>query len=818
MIAKRTSSTTLSLPRRMMDEIEAEGHRGSTRCLHLAMEALKTPYAVLLMPAVRRGDGDTRTVKIKVPGDLAYAVDQLHGTRGIKAAAPLAEIIGRLAYSGWIWSKQDAGVAAREMPATDHEDPRHYLAKITSPTLRDYQQAFCSHVFDAVAAHRIVPLEGATGTGKSLIIAASAVCFAASGKRVQVAGPTHRVLTQIARAITGTTAPWVTPERIRVAVVLGRQGFISELRLARFIDRMDEEVDETDKHTEAALRLWMRSQQGEDAWRSEAFQRAFPDLPWARLIVTSASDETEDEGAKAYRAQFTKAQGSNIILATHAMLAIDTRLRMMALHKEGIGVPPDADTEELIDGLTKRLTDPEVEDRGLLPPYDVLLVDEAHQLQATFKHIFADATSLKEVVNAAQRIGEHSPKARAIAQRLDQRMQFLRQSTSRTQDNSFVLGSIVNHDPLHEALVDISELLESFPARKKGDADTAFDMSVIQNGKMVLRQALNASRARGRVVTLSFSPIRRFPSVTIAPRSVRKTLIALWTRVAVKGGGGLFSATLYLPESIRGDAPIESTRYVITTLLSLTRRLRYDPHDGTTRYNPDWVTRPVTLCHPKVDPGGAAEHPLRAHKDTKEDLARWGAVMAALVAKGIPGRPGHGTLILCSSYLAVEAIHAALVSDIGPASELRPLITSKPGVSISRPIEEMETCLSRRQAPIWVATGAAWTGLDLEAPEIVGEAGLHSSALRDLVIPRLPFGPPTGQEGTGSQDSFRKYIVPEMLMMLRQGIGRLVRRPDTPPCTVWLLDPRAFDTTKHSYQPLVAKLLERYRKKPFRFT
>ncbi len=76
---------------------------------------------------------------------------------------------------------------------------------------------------------------------------------------------------------------------------------------------------------------------------------------------------------------------------------------------------------------------------------------------------------------------------------------------------------------------------------------------------------------------------------------------------------------------------------------------------------------------------------------------------------------------------------------------------------------------------VLIGTGTFWEGID-----VPGES------LRCVVIDKLPFAPPTDPVVTAriqairdrGGDPFSEYQVPEAVLALRQGIGRLLRRSD----------------------------------------
>ena len=115
--------------------------------------------------------------------------------------------------------------------------------------------------------------------------------------------------------------------------------------------------------------------------------------------------------------------------------------------------------------------------------------------------------------------------------------------------------------------------------------------------------------------------------------------------------------------------------------------------------------------------------------------------------------------------------------------------TSNPATGPSRSAAVCAGLFRERAAlrPLWLGVGAAWTGIDLSDTRVSAQDDV---LLTDLVIPRLPYGC-----NRSLSHARRRKIVPvseqrEMLMMLRQGLGRLVRREGVQDRRIWIGDRR----------------------------
>ncbi len=139
---------------------------------------------------------------------------------------------------------------------------------------------------------------------------------------------------------------------------------------------------------------------------------------------------------------------------------------------------------------------------------------------------------------------------------------------------------------------------------------------------------------------------------------------------------------------------------------------------------------------------------------------------------------GGGGLILCTSYRTLGAIVEGLRQALP-----HPLL-----VQGEAPRSHLLRAFREDADAVLIGTGTFWEGID-----VPGEA------LRCVVIDKLPFAPPTDPVVTArirairdrGGDPFAEYQVPEAVLALRQGIGRLLRRGDDFG-VIALLDRRVF--------------------------
>jgi ATP-dependent DNA helicase DinG len=138
---------------------------------------------------------------------------------------------------------------------------------------------------------------------------------------------------------------------------------------------------------------------------------------------------------------------------------------------------------------------------------------------------------------------------------------------------------------------------------------------------------------------------------------------------------------------------------------------------------------------------------------------------AARETAAILSLSGGGALVLCTSYRTLGALEE-LLRDALPFTLY--VQGEGPRMHLLRAFREEEDA-------VLIGTGTFWEGID-----VPGES------LRCVIIDKLPFAPPTDpvvaarvravRERGG--DPFAEYQLPEAVLALRQGVGRLLRRGD----------------------------------------
>lgn len=583
---------------------------------------------------------------------------------------------------------------------------------------------------DDADAGAISLIEAPPAAGKTLAMAWHALGLAQrTGERVLMAVPTLAVLRQTIAAVR-RLAEAAFPE-MRADAVFGRQEFVNPDLSRDWIARFAPDALPTYEEWTAA--------QGDFGWTRSSLDQAMRavgfdlDLPAETSLLARRNAQAQKSYARQYD---TDAQ---VIVATHALLARDVAART------GRRADDEIDAAAVAVANERRIRLETAEDR-ILPEWRHLVVDEAHQLASGFMMALTSHLSFHRLLRILdERASSGAEISEDALDKLHRAVALHEGSPPRGLRRTQRLSMELRH---HSRLVRQIERCIPEDASRLGaePSDTDYlarfrDAAVLaQRGRRLVAPSITWSDVQGRL-GLSITPLSFLRQLDFCFRSCRTA--------------ALLSATLYAHDD---DLPEE---HVVRQLALPAERVR--AHDAIPA---DWATRTVTL-HLPSEAASAMLNPTRRD---------WGDALAVAVANA--AEVGGGTLVLATSHETVAAL-AGRLADHGP----RVMTTDDRGVAAAA--ERFASAARRGDRPIWIATGPAWTGLDL--PDDVVDA---------LVVTRLPYGlanPILHEHLTAtvrSRAGFRDMET-DMLKVLRQGIGRLVRdRAATRPRALWIADGR----------------------------
>jgi ATP-dependent DNA helicase DinG len=568
---------------------------------------------------------------------------------------------------------------------------------------RTPQEAMATEVADAIAKGRHLLAQAGTGTGKSWAYLVPAIL---AGKRTVVATATKALQDQLA----GKDLPFLQEHLGRefdYAVLKGRSNYVCKQRLLETSGEgqlaLDGLADRASPTELAALRTWAESSPTGD--RAELpVEPSF--TAWAALSVSAQ----ECPGAR-------KCPSGEVCFAEGARRqAAEADVVVVNLHLLGLDLATDG---------------------AVLPEHDLVVVDEAHQLE----DIVSDTCGFELSAGRFQNL------ARSVRAILDDP-----QSVDDVESSASMLSAVLS---------------DHVGRRLKGTPDPAI-VDALALTRARLDRVANALRAipsdagedvatrKERAVSLTTSLMVDVMGATDVPA----TSVA-WVE-GPDSNPKLRVAPLDVAELLRDQlwdaGPVVLTSATLPTGLSERLGLEGDDHRAIDVGSPfDYEHNGLLYCAAHLPDPREGSYEAALHEE----------LHALITAAG--GR----TLALFTSYRAMDAAVAALNGKLpGPVLSQRDM-----------PKPALVAAFAADQSSSLFATMGFWQGIDVPGP-----------TLSLVTIDRLPFPRPDepllqARREQARADAFRVIDLPRTATMLAQGAGRLIRSR-TDRGVVAVLDPR----------------------------
>jgi CRISPR type IV-associated DEAD/DEAH-box helicase Csf4 len=641
---------------------------------------------------------------------------------------------------------------------------------------RAEQKTMCRLMAESHAPGDILFLEASTGVGKGRAVAAHAAHLVKTNasERVVIAAPTIEILGQL-------FCEYKTLKHgaARAASMIGSGEFVSEVALRLILDSDDaEQLPDVQAARawlkESARRPWGKLQKN---WLCDSLADAAPGFPINLVRLThyqrSALNAADDGGLRAYLKCAQDAAQARVVFVTHTMLALDVVQRLSATRDDGIAHSKRAQFESdeawWHADLAARAA---ASVAGLIPNYDTLLVDEAHLLEQSFSNAVSDQISLFALKNM---VDTHGP----AALRTTMRAIFEALVTVGKTTDTLHLGVRDGRNAADQrGTQGLAKLCRAIARHQKSVKDKATRAALQEFRHKFRWLERDGSLPSVFATRLYFTPSRRYPLVERSKLNVNRELSFLWKYVRA---GVLASATLYM-HTASGYA-LHDMRKELRVPAARARAMR--------PICPAWVTKPVTVYLPPARPTKNAIDDLLVPPKFGAELTEWAAYydrIAAFINGHWSQRVSGGTLMLMTSFEAIDEIGARLKR--GPLAD-RVMVSERRESFRQRASRYLEA-VNNDRAPIWLATGRAWTGLNLRT----GSKAADDHAIDYLVMPRLPVllncsaihrERVLGVDGPGA---FGGREIWQCARFVRQGIGRAVRQRGVPAKEIFVLDGR----------------------------
>jgi CRISPR type IV-associated DEAD/DEAH-box helicase Csf4 len=765
--------------------------------------------------------GSTIRITLRLPDDESAAL-KARAARADLTAAPFAKWL--------LCALRGVERKSGEVDASDPMEALNSLIRQIEPNVksRPEQNLFASYLRDALAGSKIGMVEAGTGVGKTRAMMATAIDWAIEhGERIPIAAPTLALLRQFA-------AEHAIQSRVRdvppLRLVFGRREFISEFELELLLTTRADQVD-----PDGFVRKWVKAGAPPSpqsvalgvptSWLISTLEYLVPEFPVDEVRLADDVPGPKDRGLQAYINQFADSEdaGAEVVLCTHAMLAQDMRKRqfaasrvddfivadkeLRALFKSFVDL--DADERKTFHARKAEISERRVAefrlatvDKGLLPDFSALIVDEAHMLEQICSSSLSRYLALSSIgrhmrefrkaggnitLKLIDEVEAHIIGIRALGSKFDRDMVNLGANAGAVRDATDHLSALarcLDKVPMPNATASMQKRRAAFQVR---------------HALLMLRAATGKASTASY---LRFSPMRAYPQLYIGSASVESMLRTLWASL---DAGAAVSATLYLKKSEGPSA-------------SFQRMLLGIPENGWVEYPPvhaPWSIKPVRELW-TAGALGAQLRPPRTDRlketEIEEAERQWLTELAPVIAR-IQETSAGGTLVLMTSYRSIATL-SSLLHTIEPF-----IVQAKPDLPVTRQAEAFMRRRRMGQKPLWLAVGAAWTGVDVGGHDpwtnLFDEriAAADDNVLCDLVIPRLPFG-----SNHSMSHQWRVHNRPQMAwdvldtaFRFKQGLGRPIRRDGLPRNRrFWILDGRLSDVAASSNYRIFEQLIANY--------
>ena len=657
--------------------------------------------------------------------------------------------------------------ALRPNSATEKIDPESIAAVLgsggalarTMPGFeeRAQQTAMARAVAQAVNAGTRLIVEAGTGVGKSLAYLLPAVSYALrNNSRVVVSTNTinlqEQLLSKDVPALVDALAgvDGVPIDDFKYTVLKGRANYLCLRRWSQMRSSDSLNVDEARLLSKTLV--WLRTTESGDRSELNLSNRRAA-APWDRVSAQGAVDCSGVNGVCFLRSARDRAAAAHLVIVNHALLMAD---------------------------LTAG--------RALIPDHDILIVDEAQHLEEMATRHLGFEVSQPSVDDHLQLLGSDrgllnrlsvafrgsaaADTRRGTFDEVASRIAAALPSVRRAMAGMFaILGGLLDDhpkgDPSFGQETRITRATRSQPAWSDLEIQwESVDVTLadLQNDISALLTSLEGLEDAGlldyedmlmeTVGLLQQNAELRQRLAEVIPHPEEDDIY--WMRRSQRSGElTLNAAPIHVGDQLEKRLYSQKRSVILTsatlsangTFDHVRERTGFSDADALLLGSPFDYPRAALLCVP----GDMPEPSSWAYQAAVEQ-----AIVDAAVAAG------GSTMALFTSHASLQAASAAIRANLQSQGldVLAQGLDGTPHQLLRRFVESPRSVL--------LGTSSFWEGVDL--------AG---DSLKVLLVARLPFSVPTEPvfeaRSEGYEDAFSEYALPQAILRLRQGFGRLIR-------------------------------------------
>ena len=690
-----------------------------------------------------------------VEGHIAQHLDAADGTKNIGInGLDMQRISRRLHAGGVLRERETVTPIDADVVASMFSEGGALSHALDGFEARSEQSQMAQAVTEAINDGERIIIEAGTGVGKSLAYLLPAALYAlTNGKRVVISTNTinlqeqllHKdvpILVEALKSVDGGG------EDLRFTPLKGRANYLCMRRWNTMSSSTEPSPE--DARMLAKTMLWLDSTaSGDRAEINLGHPRAA--APWDRLSANNARGCLRNESVCFLRSARERAAASHLVIVNHALLLADATVG-----------------------------------RTIIPDYDVLIIDEAHHLEEeATKHLGFELTQAG--------FNEHLQNLSGEAGIPNQATTAFRTATSDTTDRRETVETVVDEiarllPRMRDSIARLLAGLEGMAQRanspyaqqtritrgtranpKWSELEIGWENADLALGELS-RQLATLQRA---LADLEEAGLLNYESLVndlddaaqqndTLRRQLKEFVVApeddaiYWLTVSARRAElSLHAAPLHVAEQL-DELVFSQTRSVIMTSATLSTERTFDHIIERTGFTD---SRELLLGSPFDFPSAAV---LCLPNDMPEPRS-WayqemleGAIKDAAIAA--EGR----TMALFTSYSALRSTASSIKDDL----KMRGIEVLQQGAD--GPPAQVVRRFMQNPSAVLLGTASFWEGVDLPG-----------DALSVLIVARLPFtvpSEPVFQARSELYDNaFMQYAVPQAILRLRQGFGRLIR-------------------------------------------